>query len=264
MGIFNNKENEKKSFEQTIESLKSDYAQLEQENAVKDKEIEQLKRKIEELSNSNSDTTSEQTIITLDPVEKNEPSTSDTTTMQVPDYAQDFEAIKVAIGEVKELAKELRTQVAQRDAQDENMKEMHKELEKFRSNFYAKITQPYLMAMLDMHKRFFESYAHFDHLDNTEADIAQLYNDLMGQFKSAIDALEGRIYNDFGIEYYLPQVGEEFNPKIHQAFEITTTGIESNDKKIAKVIYGGFRDIDTERILRPARVACYKYQLIIE
>ena len=36
------------------------------------------------------------------------------------------------------------------------------------------------------------------------------------------------------------------------------------DKKIAKVIYGGFRDIDTERILRPARIACYKYQLIIE
>ena len=82
--------------------------------------------------------------------------------------------------------------------------------------------------------------------------------------KSAVDALENRIYNDFGVEYYIPQVGDDFNPKEHQAFEVITTENESNNRKVAKVIYGGFRDLESGKILRPARIACYKYQIIAE
>ncbi|MBR6750063.1 MAG: nucleotide exchange factor GrpE [Bacteroidaceae bacterium] len=261
MGLFTNKESEhsieKNQFEQTIENIKAECEKLIQENKAKDEEILNLKKTIEALKGQAvpQENTPEQPIVAEEKPE---------TPVVGTDYAPALEAINASIKELTAKSDELKTMIGYRDIQDENVKAMHKELEKFRGNFYAKITQPYLMAMLDLHKRFFETYAHFDHLDNSEADMSQLYSNLMEQFKSAVDALENRIYNDFGVEYYLPQEGDDFNPKQHQAFEVITTGIESYDKKIAKVIYGGFRDIDTERILRPARIACYKYQLIIE
>lgn len=261
MGLFTNKESEhsieKNQFEQTIENIKAECEKLIQENKAKDEEILNLKKTIEALKGQAvpQENTPEQPIVAEEKPE---------TLVVGTDYAPALEAINASIKELTAKSDELKTMIGYRDIQDENVKAMHKELEKFRGNFYAKITQPYLMAMLDLHKRFFETYAHFDHLDNSEADMSQLYSNLMEQFKSAVDALENRIYNDFGVEYYLPQEGDDFNPKQHQAFEVITTGIESYDKKIAKVIYGGFRDLDTERILRPARIACYKYQLIIE
>lgn len=261
MGLFTNKESEhsieKNQFEQTIENIKAECEKLIQENKAKDEEILNLKKTIEALKGQAvpQENTPEQPIVAEEKPE---------TPVVGTDYAPALEAINASIKELTAKSDELKTMIGYRDIQDENVKAMHKELEKFRGNFYAKITQPYLMAMLDLHKRFFETYAHFDHLDNSEADMSQLYSNLMEQFKSAVDALENRIYNDFGVEYYLPQEGDDFNPKQHQAFEVITTGIETYDKKIAKVIYGGFRDIDTERILRPARIACYKYQLIIE
>lgn len=261
MGLFTNKESEhsieKNQFEQTIENIKAECEKLIQENKAKDEEILNLKKTIEALKGQAvpQENTPEQPIVAEEKPE---------TPVVGTDYAPALEAINASIKELTAKSDELKTMIGYRDIQDENVKAMHKELEKFRGNFYAKITQPYLMAMLDLHKRFFETYAHFDHLDNSEADMSQLYSNLMEQFKSAVDALENRIYNDFGVEYYLPQEGDDFNPKQHQAFEVVTTGIESYDKKIAKVIYGGFRDLDTERILRPARIACYKYQLIIE
>lgn len=261
MGLFTNKESEhsieKNQFEQTIENIKAECEKLIQENKAKDEEILNLKKTIEALKGQAvpQENTPEQPIVAEEKPE---------TPVVGTDYAPALVAINASIKELTAKSDELKTMIGYRDIQDENVKAMHKELEKFRGNFYAKITQPYLMAMLDLHKRFFETYAHFDHLDNSEADMSQLYSNLMEQFKSAVDALENRIYNDFGVEYYLPQEGDDFNPKQHQAFEVVTTGIETYDKKIAKVIYGGFRDIDTERILRPARIACYKYQLIIE
>lgn len=266
MNIFAKKENdsnEKIPFEQTIENIKAECEKLVQDNKAKDEEILNLKKTIEVLK-AQAVPQDPTAVPTPTPEQPTEPEAQPEAPVAAVDYAPALEAINASIKELTAKSDELKVLIGYRDIQDENVKAMHKELEKFRGNFYAKLTQPYLMAMLDLHKRFFETYAHFDHLDNSEADMTQLYNDLMTQFKSAVDALENRIYNDFGVEYYLPAVGDDFNPKAHQAFEIITTGDETHDRKIAKVIYGGFRDMDTERILRPARIACYKYQLVIE
>lgn len=263
MSLFNNKENELHSFEQTIEKLKADYAKLEQENISKEEEIKHLKKVIESLNENSS---SKENIVTNEPIleESKQIPEIEATPVVTIDYTPALDAIKATLDELKAQSSEIKTQLGYRDIQDENMRAMHKEMERYKADFFAKITQPYLIALLDLHKRFFETYSHFDHLDNSEADMSKLYNDLMGQFKSAVDALENRIYNDFGVEYYIPQVGDDFNPKEHQAFEVITTENESNNRKVAKVIYGGFRDLESGKILRPARIACYKYQIMAE
>lgn len=260
MYIFQKKENdtsgEKIPFEQTIENIKKECEKLISENKAKDEEILNLKSTIEKLIAQQAPQET--------PAPEQQP-IAEEPKQEVPvaasiDYTPALDTINASIMELSAKTEELKVLLNRRDTQDENVKAMHKELEKFRGDFYAKITQPYLMAMLDLHKRFFETHAHFDHLDNSEADMAQLYNNLMIEFKSAVDALENRIYNDFGVEYYMPNVGDEFNPKAHQAFEVTVTNDAELHRKVAKVIYGGFRDIDSEKILRPARISCYKLE----
>ena len=58
MGLFgNNNESELRSFEQTIERLKAEYAALDQENKSKDAEIERLKKILETASHTPETTT---------------------------------------------------------------------------------------------------------------------------------------------------------------------------------------------------------------
>lgn len=256
MGLFNNKENESHSFEQIIEKLKVDYANLEKDNIAKEEEIRNLKSTIESLKGGS---TSNEKEVVVESIVENEQTTPDTNNQNVIDYTPALNAINATLNELKEQSNEMKVQLSRRDIQDENVRAMHKEMERYKADFFAKITQPYLVALLDLHKRFYEAYAYFDRLDNNEeTDFAKLYQELMGQFDSAVKAIENRIYNDFGVEYYEPQENDEFNPKAHQAFEVIETPDAALHRKVAKTVYGGFRDIDSDKIIRPARIVCYK------
>ena len=262
MNLFGNKETNQKSFDDGIEQIKADYAALKEEIVIKEEKIIEQQKIIEalreQLEKGNPDTTTPIVTVEETPAHKEE------VTIQMPDYAPALEAIGNNVAALKAQADEIKMLVERREALDENMRAMHKELEQFRGDFYAKITQPHLLAMLDLHKRFFDTHAHFDHLDNTEADMQQLYNNLMNEFMSAINALSNRIYNDFGVEYYEPKENDEFNPREQQPINVVETDDPEKHRKIAKVIYGGFRNIDTGKILRPARIACYKASTVTE
>ena len=259
MGIFgSNNDSELKGFEQTIERLKSEYASLEAENKAKDVEIERLKKLIE-----NNGSVEEN--VTPAPEESGEKLPE---TVQPTDYAPAFESLNASLNEIKEqtlaqraLIEEFKVQLGYRERQDENMRAMHKELEQYKGDFFVKITQPYLKALLDLHSRFYSTYTHFDLLDNAECDWAELYRNLMREFKSAIMALSDRAYNDFGVEYYEPEIGEEFNRKLHQQLQgdSVETADPAQNGLIAKVVCGGFINVDTEKVVRYARVKVYKY-----
>ena len=260
MGFFGNNDSEQKSFEQTIERLKKEYALIEEESKAKDVEIERLKKLIETMqpaSASNEDVVEPTPEVKVEKMPAPE---------QMPDYAPAFAALAASIQELKTQTEEFKILLGHRDRQDENMRAMHKELEQYKGDFFVKITQPYLKALLDLHGRFYSTYAHFDQLDNTECDWAELYGNLMREFKSAIMALSDRAYNDFGVEYYEPQEGEEFNRKLHQQLQgdsVDTTNPEQNGR-IAKVLCGGFINVDTEKVVRYARVKVYKYTEVIQ
>ena len=258
MGLFgNNNESELRSFEQTIERLKAEYAALDQENKSKDAEIERLKKILETASHTPETTTTAPEV-----------STQETSPTQGADCAPALEALQVSLNEIKEqtlaqkaLMDEFKVLLGHRDRQDENMRAMHKEMEQYKGDFFVKITQPYLKALLDLHSRFYGTYTYFDKRDNSESDMTILYRDLLSEFKSAIMALSDRVYNDFGVEYYEPQVGDEFNRKLHQQLmgdTVETNNPEQNGR-IAETVCGGFTNIDTEKVVRYARVKVYKY-----
>ena len=258
MGLFgNNNESELRSFEQTIERLKAEYAALDQENKSKDAEIERLKKILETASHTPETATTAPEV-----------STQETSPTQGADCAPALEALQVSLNEIKEqtlaqkaLMDEFKVLLGHRDRQDENMRAMHKEMEQYKGDFFVKITQPYLKALLDLHSRFYGTYTYFDKRDNSESDMTILYRDLLSEFKSAIMALSDRVYNVFGVEYYEPQVGDEFNRKLHQQLmgdTVETNNPEQNGR-IAETVCGGFTNIDTEKVVRYARVKVYKY-----
>lgn len=65
------------------------------------------------------------------------------------------------------------------------------------------------------------------------------------------------IFEEYGVKS-VGEVGEVFDPNIHESIEMVDTDKKENDHKIATVIQKGYKL--GERILRPARVNVYEYK----
>lgn len=259
MSIFGNNNGERQDVSQALEAIKADYERLEQELSLRDAEIESLKAELAAYKAQDGQAPVPTEVVTptpeTKPVETEQPAAVD--------YTPQIEELKSAIAELKAQSERAIDRVIERveyrNGLDESFRDMHKELDLHKADFFVKIQKPFLMAIMDLHRRFYETYAYFDSLDNTDADMSKLYNDLMQQFKVAIDAISDRAYNEFGVEYFEPKAGDAFDPKMHQAMIIEETSEAENDRHIAKVLYGGFKDIEKEKVLRHARIVCYKY-----
>ena len=136
---------------------------------------------------------------------------------------------------------------------------MHKELETYKGGFYEKITKPYLKALLELHTRFADVANHFENVDLSTCDVRETYDRLLGQFKNSVQAIADRVYNDFGIDYFEPEVGQLYDPRQHKAMRVVNTDDAEKHRVIIKVLAGGFKDVDTEKVISTARVETYSY-----
>jgi molecular chaperone GrpE len=64
------------------------------------------------------------------------------------------------------------------------------------------------------------------------------------------------VFEEFGVKP-VGEVGESFDPGIHQSIEVVGTDKKENDHKVAKVIQKGYKLGD--RVIRPARVNIFEY-----
>lgn len=269
MGIFTNNGGADQALETIraeIETKDREIADLKQQLALLDEQIAKLKATNPTATEAPAETPQ---AATEEQGEATAEATTETPKCDVtfPDYAPSFEALMALLNELKAQNEALKEKVGYCEANDERLrdivKELHKEMASNKIDI-SKLTKPYLSAMMDLHYRFYGTFAHFDTLDNSEQDFAKLYGDLMREFKNAITAISDRIYNDFGYEYYEPQVGDEFNPKEQQAMSVVETEDESLARRIAQVMYGGYRDEESGKIIRQARIACYRYVAPVE
>ena len=65
------------------------------------------------------------------------------------------------------------------------------------------------------------------------------------------------IFEEYGVKP-IGEVGESFDPNIHQSIDVVETDKKENDHKVAKVIQKGYKL--GERVMRPARVNVYEYK----
>ena len=174
-------------------------------------------------------------------------------------YAPPFEALTSLVKELKAENAELKTLVGFRDRLEESVRDMHKELETYKGGFYEKITKPYLKALLELHTRFADVANHFENVDLSTCDVRETYDRLLGQFKDSVQAIAGRVYNDFGIDYFEPEVGQLYDPRQHKAMRVVNTDDQEKHRVIIKVLAGGFKDVDTDKVISTARVETYSY-----
>ena len=258
MEFFSNK---KSDVDDAMEAIKAGYAELQKRLEERDIEVENLKSRIAELEGK------QDVPVTPAPVEDATPAPEEPKPEVQPAVCgEELKALLAAVeelkaqgAEAKARSEEIKELVSRRDILDENMRTIHKEMEQYKGDFYAKVTKPYLVALLDLHYRFFSSARPYVGLEEQEGDLKENYKKLMEQFQVAIKAISDRVYNDFGIEDFIPQEGDAFDAKAHQIMETVVTNESETHRTIAGVICGGFRDMETLKIIRPARVSCYKY-----
>jgi molecular chaperone GrpE len=65
------------------------------------------------------------------------------------------------------------------------------------------------------------------------------------------------VFEEYGVQS-LGEIGESFDPNIHQSVEVISTDNKENDHKVAEVIQKGYKL--GERVMRPARVNIYEYK----
>ncbi len=65
------------------------------------------------------------------------------------------------------------------------------------------------------------------------------------------------IFEEYGVKG-IGEVGENFDPNIHESIEMVPTDKKENDQKISDVVQKGYKLGD--RVLRPARVNIFEYK----
>lgn len=263
--IFGNGDRDNTSFDSSLQEIKDKYDALEKLLAEREEKIASLEKQIATLEAGQSTTpTSEGTpevVATEDTPKEQTP----TPTPEAPS-AELLAALTAAIAELKTQHEDLKA--ASADIKEhvtyrstlikQDIGELHKGIMQFSPEMFEKITKPYKFALLDLHRRFHENAQQFVHLKEGE-DINVAYQNLVAQFSNAVSAIADRVYNDFGIEYNEPEVGDAFDPKCHQSMEVIETPEEAKHRIIARVYHGYFVDTNIDKVIRPARVAIYKY-----
>ena len=263
--FFSNNEAEQ-SANQALEALQQSVETMKIAHA---EEIQKLYARIEELeaqvaqqkTNTEPEPTPEpQPEVNPEPAPEPAPAPApETQPAPAVDYAPQFEALTALVKELKAENAELKTLIGFRDRLEESVRDMHKEMEVYKNGFYEKITKPYLKALLELHTRFADVANHFENVDLSTCDVRETYDRLLGQFKNSVQAIADRVYNDFGIDYFEPEVGQLYDPRQHKAMRVVNTDDQEKHRVIIKVLAGGFKDVDTDKVISTARVETYTY-----
>ena len=65
------------------------------------------------------------------------------------------------------------------------------------------------------------------------------------------------VFKDFGVQSF-GEVGENFDPNLHQSIDVNSTDKKENDHKISEIVQKGYKTKDN--ILRPAQVKIWEYK----
>ena len=150
----------------------------------------------------------------------------------------------------------MKQDVAEIVRRDELMKSLHTELQQHNRNLYAEITKPQLLHLVNVHKRMLETYQYYDKLSVEE--YPEVYKKLLEAINNNILLIRDTLEEEYDWCYFEPKEGDVYSPKEHNALKTIETEDLQKASKVAVCVTGGFREIATGRIIRPAIVSIYK------
>lgn len=140
---------------------------------------------------------------------------------------------------------------------DTIIKELHAELQEHKRDIYSDLTKPLLNNILKIHKNMYELYLHFSKNLGKE-DNPSTIEQMLKAFDNQVVSIKDMLEDEYDLEYFEPKKGDVYSPKEHHALEALGTEDESLVGTIYACKIGGFRNVNTEKIFKPAFVSVYK------
>lgn len=117
-------------------------------------------------------------------------------------------------------------------------------------------------GIIDVHHRIYDRLQYALNNAPDEDDTSRNgYDTFVENLKFDVDYIELIIARKFGMEYFEPKEGDEFDMKMHKAIAIETTEEEELNATVKDVLYGGFKKISDGKLLRIAEVRVWKYEI---
>lgn len=124
-----------------------------------------------------------------------------------------------------------------------------KQEEERRNNFSENMKESILVSFLSVADSFDMAFANKEAWEKVDLSWRKGVEYIYGQINS--------VFEEYGIKS-IGEIGETFDPNIHQSVEMVETEKKEDDHKVAKVIQKGYKL--GERVMRPARVNVYEYK----
>ena len=137
--------------------------------------------------------------------------------------------------------------------QERMVKELHLELQQYKKGFLEDLTKGYLADIIQVYERVADTNSHLNPDDET-VDVKALKRLLENNMLFISDLLE----DQYSIECFTPQPGDDYKPKEQKALKTEATDDPAKANTVAACIACGFRNYETGRIIRQAKIKVYK------
>lgn len=227
------------------------------------KEVQSLSKQVQDLQEKISESKPEETteaVVTPQPVIeepvkeepiqeepiKNEVVEEVVTPQPVPDCSAGIDALKK---EIAVLAEKIDTATYQEGI----IRDLHEELQDYKKGLIADISKSYVMDIVRIYDRLADTNSHFNP-EEEGFNPAQTKRLIENTMLAITDMLE----DQYSIENFTPAEGAPYNPKEYKAMQMVETEDEAKASTIVKCLAPGFRNTDTGKLVRQARVVVYK------
>ena len=177
---------------------------------------------------------------------KNEVVEEVVTPQPVPDCSASIDALKK---EIAVLAEKIDTATYQEGI----IRDLHEELQDYKKGLIADISKSYVMDIIRIYDRLADTNSHFNP-EEEGFNPAQTKRLIENTMLAITDMLE----DQYSIENFTPAEGAPYNPKEYKAMQVVETEDEAKASTIVKCLAPGFRNTDTGKLVRQARVVVYK------
>lgn len=133
------------------------------------------------------------------------------------------------------------------------IRDLHEELQTYKKGLIADISKGYVMDIVRIYDRLADTNAHFNPEEEgfDPARIKKL-------FENNLYAITDMLEDQYSIESFTPEAGSPYNPKEHKAMQVLEAEDEALASTVVKCLAPGFRNTDTGRLVRQARIVVYK------
>lgn len=183
---------------------------------------------------------------TLKP-EKPAPGKPEPTGAQPP--ADVADSLQAMAGKLNILSEKIDTAVYQ----EKIIRDMHQELMQLKKGLIEDLKKDYLTDILNICERMGDTDRHI-RPDAPDYDADKAKQLVTNTYLYIRDHLS----DQYSVEYFEPAVGDAYEPKAHRAIRVIETDEDDKAGTVAECLTGGFRNSETGRVLRQARIAVYK------